>query len=53
MTTDVRTTASSWGVTASAYEKFSEHFGDALYHCVQRLDPKKDEKIRLLAESSG
>ena len=53
MTTDVRTTASSWGVTASAYEKFSEHFGDALYHCVQRLDPKKDEKILDVATGTG
>lgn len=53
MTKDVRTTASSWGVTATAYEKFSEHFNDALYHCVQRLDPKQGETVLDVATGTG
>jgi SAM-dependent methyltransferase len=53
MANDVRTTASSWGVTSSAYEKFSEDFSDALYHCVQRLDPKKGEEVLDVATGTG
>jgi SAM-dependent methyltransferase len=53
MAKDVRTTASSWGVTSSAYEKFSEDFSDALYHCVQRLDPQKGEAVLDVATGTG
>ncbi|MGI9524570.1 MAG: class I SAM-dependent methyltransferase [Hyphomicrobiaceae bacterium] len=53
MAKDVRTTASAWGVTSSAYEKFSEDFGDALFHCVQRLDPQKGEAILDIATGTG
>jgi cyclopropane fatty-acyl-phospholipid synthase-like methyltransferase len=53
MAKDVRTTASSWGVASSAYEKFSEDFSDALYHCVQRLDPQKGEVVLDVATGTG
>jgi len=47
------TTASSWGVTGAAYEKFSEHFADALSHCVQRLAPQPGESILDVATGTG
>jgi SAM-dependent methyltransferase len=53
MTKDVRTTASAWGVTSSAYEKFSEDFSDALSHCVLRLDPQKGEAVLDVATGTG
>jgi SAM-dependent methyltransferase len=53
MAKDVRTTASSWGVASSAYEKFSQDFSDALYHCVQRLDPQKGEAVLDVATGTG
>ena len=53
MANDVRTTASSWGLTSSAYEKFSEDFSDALYHCVKRLNPQRDEAVLDVATGTG
>lgn len=53
MTMDLRTTASSWDVAASAYEKFSEDFADALYHCVQRLNPSQGETLLDVATGTG
>lgn len=50
---DVRTAASSWGVTGTAYERFSEDFGDALYHCTQRLDPQVGETVLDVATGTG
>lgn len=47
------TTASSWGATGAAYERFSEHFADALSHCVQRLTPQPNESILDVATGTG
>jgi SAM-dependent methyltransferase len=53
MSKEVWTSASSWGVTGAAYERFSEHFDDALSHCVQRLIPKLNESILDVATGTG
>lgn len=49
----VWTSSSSWGATGAAYEKFSEHFADALLHCVQRLAPRSGESILDIATGTG
>ena len=53
MKKEVWTAASSWGATGAAYERFSEHFSDALYHCVQRLEPRVGERILDVATGTG
>ena len=53
MKKEVWTSASSWGVTGAAYERFSEHFADALSHCVQRLAPQPGESILDVATGTG
>ncbi len=53
MNKEVWTSASSWGVTGVAYERFSEHFADALSHCVQRLKPRPNESILDVATGTG
>ncbi len=53
MAKDVRTIASAWGVTSSAYEKFSEDFGDVLFHCMQRLDPQRGQAVLDVATGTG
>ena len=47
------TSASSWGATGIVYERFSEHFADALSHCVQRLSPQPNESILDVATGTG
>ncbi len=49
----VWTSSSSWGATGAAYERFSEHFADALSHCVQRLVPRLNESILDVATGTG
>jgi SAM-dependent methyltransferase len=53
MKKEVWTMASAWGATGAAYERYSEHFGDALYHCVQRLAPRPGESILDVATGTG
>lgn len=53
MKQDVWTSSTSWGATGAAYEKFSEHFADALAHCVQRLVPQPGESILDVATGTG
>ena len=53
MSKEVWTSASSWGATGVAYERFSEHFADALSHCVQRLVPVPNESILDIATGTG
>ena len=53
MNKEVWTSASSWGATGAAYERFSEHFADALSHCVQRLKPRPNESILDVATGTG
>jgi len=53
MSKEVWTAAASWGVTGAAYERFSEHFADALSHCVQRLVPIHNESILDIATGTG
>ena len=53
MNKEVWTSASSWGVTGAAYERFSEHFADALSHCVQRLTLRPNESILDVATGTG
>lgn len=53
MKKEVWTSASSWGVTGAAYERFSAHFADALFHCAQRLAPKPGESILDIATGTG
>ena len=53
MNKEVWTSSSSWGATGAAYESFSEHFADALSHCVQRLVPRQNESILDVATGTG
>lgn len=53
MNQEVSTTASAWGATGAAYERFSEHFADALMHCVQRLAPRQGEQLLDVATGTG
>ncbi len=53
MKKEVWTSASSWGIAGAAYEKFSEHFADALAHCAQRLAPKTGESVLDIATGTG
>jgi SAM-dependent methyltransferase len=53
MPKEVWTAATSWGATGSAYERFSEHFADALFHCVQRLAPAPGESVLDVATGTG
>jgi len=53
MAKEIYTAASSWGATGGSYERFSEDFADALYHCVQRLDPRPGEKVLDVATGTG
>ncbi len=53
MRNEVWTAASSWGAAGSAYERFSEHFADALHHCAQRLAPRARESILDVATGTG
>jgi len=53
MKKEIWTSASSWGVTGAAYERFSEHFADALFHCAQRLAPRPGESLLDVATGTG
>ncbi len=45
--------ASIWGTAGTRYEKFSEHFGDAILHCIDRLAPRPGERILDVASGTG
>ena len=45
--------ASNWGASGRAYEKFSEHFGDAILHCIGRLAPQPGERVLDVATGTG
>ena len=45
--------AANWGAAGRNYEKFSEHFGDAILHCIGRLAPRPGERILDLATGTG
>jgi ubiquinone/menaquinone biosynthesis C-methylase UbiE len=51
--TGLLTAAATWGVAGSTYERFSEHFADALAHCVQRLAPSEGEAVLDVATGTG
>lgn len=53
MKKEVWTSASSWGATGAAYEKFSEHFADAVSHCAQKLAVKSGESVLDIATGTG
>ena len=53
MKKEVWTAGASWGVTGSNYERFSEHFADALAHCIQRLAPGQGETVLDVATGTG
>lgn len=45
--------AMNWGSAGRAYEKFSEHFGDAICHCIDCLDPQPGERVLDVATGTG
>lgn len=45
--------AANWGTAGRAYEKFSEHFGEAICHCIDRLDLQPGEHVLDVATGTG
>ena len=45
--------SSVWGKAGSSYEEFSEHFSEAIQHCVQLIDPGPGEKVLDVATGTG
>ncbi len=45
--------AANWGASGRVYEKFSEHFGDAIIHCIDRLAPRPGETVLDVATGTG
>ncbi len=45
--------AAIWGAAGNRYEKFSEHFGDAILYCVNRLAPRRGERVLDVATGTG
>lgn len=44
---------SVWGKAGSSYEEFSEHFSEAIQHCVQLIDTRPGEKVLDVATGTG
>lgn len=45
--------AAVWSAGGAAYDKISHQISAALEHCVQRLDPRPDERVLDLATGTG
>ncbi len=45
--------AANWGASGRDYERFSEHFGDAILHCIGRLAPQPGERVLDVATGTG